>query len=159
MIGPSTKIKDLVKQFTRICSVENDNRDSGAGTLTYLEVDKPVDLCCEGPATLCFIRGEGKMAMNDTSAEYRDGKWLDIPRKTAYQILPNVDTVMLTIEKPTNESSLMSESWRLWKACPEYFSSRSWLRDWCRATNPKEDQSVTLLLGRVPASTTTLELS
>jgi mannose-6-phosphate isomerase-like protein (cupin superfamily) len=99
MIGHSAKIEDAVKQFTRNYTVEDDNRDSGAGTLTYLEADKPVDRRCDSPAVLCFIRGEGKMAMNDTSAEYRDGKWFDIPGKTAYQIIPDIDTVMLTIEK------------------------------------------------------------
>ena len=105
MIGPTAKIKGLVKQFTRNRAVDAYNCDSGSGALIYLRADKRVDHHCDSPATLCFIRGEGTIAINDTSAEYRDGKWFDVPGKIAYQIIPDIDTVMLTIEKPTNESS------------------------------------------------------
>jgi len=32
------------------------------------------------------------------------GKWLEIPRFVEYQILPESDTVMLTILKPTGDA-------------------------------------------------------
>ena|SRR5277367_3252777 len=49
-------------------------------------------------ATVCFIRGTGKIAMNDSVVEY-GGKWFEIPREIEYQIFPETDTLMLTIQK------------------------------------------------------------
>lgn len=51
-------------------------------------------------ATLCFIRGTGKIVIHDSLFEY-GGKWFDIPLTTEYQIFPETDTVMLAIQKPT----------------------------------------------------------
>ncbi len=51
------------------------------------------------PATLCFIRGTGKIAINGSVVDY-DRKWFEIPQFVEYQILPETDTVMLTILKP-----------------------------------------------------------
>ena len=41
-------------------------------------------------ATLCFIRGTGKIAINGVLVEY-SGKWFEIPRFVEYQILPESD--------------------------------------------------------------------
>jgi hypothetical protein len=54
-------------------------------------------------ATLCFIRGTGKIAINGSLAEY-NRKWFEIPKSVEYQILPETDTVMLTILKPTEDT-------------------------------------------------------
>lgn len=54
-------------------------------------------------ATVLFIRGTGKIAINNGVVEY-GGKWFEIPRKTDYQIFPETDTLVLTIQKPTNDT-------------------------------------------------------
>jgi mannose-6-phosphate isomerase-like protein (cupin superfamily) len=54
-------------------------------------------------ATLYFVRGTGKIAINDRVVEY-GGKWFEIPRETEYQIFPETDTLMLTIQKPTKDA-------------------------------------------------------
>jgi hypothetical protein len=59
-------------------------------------------------ATLCFIRGTGKIAINDRVVEY-GGKWFEIPSKIEYQIFPETDTLMLAIRKPTSDSVDMND--------------------------------------------------
>ncbi len=54
-------------------------------------------------AMLYFIRGTGKIAINGSLMEY-DGKWFEIPSLVEYQILPETDTVMLTIPKPIEDA-------------------------------------------------------
>ncbi len=79
--------------------------DSAFGNLDYLEPqDKNVEYRLEtSAATLCFIRGTGKIAINGSLMEY-DRKWFEIPEFVEYQILPETDTVMLTILKPIEDT-------------------------------------------------------
>jgi hypothetical protein len=60
-------------------------------------------------ATLCFIRGTGKIAINGSLVEY-GGKWFEIPRMIEYQIFPETDTVVLTIQKPSRDSIDMDDA-------------------------------------------------
>ncbi len=76
--------------------------DSAFATLTYMS-DKSIEYRYEASAaTLCFIRGKGRISIEGSQIEY-GGKWFDIPRFVEYQILPETDTLMLTILKPTSE--------------------------------------------------------
>jgi hypothetical protein len=79
--------------------------DFGFGALTYVKPDdESVEYRYEtSAATLCFIRGEGKIALNGGLVDYC-GKWFEIPRFVEYQILPETDTVMLTILKPAEDA-------------------------------------------------------
>jgi len=79
--------------------------DFALGDLTYIKPsEKSVEYRYEtSAATLCFIRGTGKIVINGTLMEY-NGKWFEIPRFVEYQILPESDTVMLTILKPTEDA-------------------------------------------------------
>jgi len=79
--------------------------DFALGDLTYIKPnEKSVEYRYEtSAATLCFIRGTGKIAINGALVEY-SGKWFEIPRFVEYQILPESDTVMLTILKPTEDA-------------------------------------------------------
>ena len=79
--------------------------DFALGALTYIKPnEKSVEYRYEtSAATLCFIRGTGKIAINGALVEY-SGKWFEIPRFVEYQILPESDTVMLTILKPTEDA-------------------------------------------------------
>ena len=79
--------------------------DPGLGALTYVNPhDKGVEYRYEtSAATLCFIRGEGKIVINGGLVDY-SGKWFEIPRFVEYQILPETDTVMLTIQKPAEDA-------------------------------------------------------
>ena len=54
-------------------------------------------------ATLFFVRGTGKIAINGSLVEYGQ-KWFEIPGSVEYQIFPETDTVMLTIAEPTQEN-------------------------------------------------------
>ncbi|MGB8114267.1 MAG: hypothetical protein WCF22_10860 [Candidatus Sulfotelmatobacter sp.] len=76
--------------------------DAGVGTLTYIKAeDRIVEHWYEDSAvTLCFVRGSGKIAIDGSLVEY-GGKWFEIPRRVEYQIFPETDTLMLTIQKPT----------------------------------------------------------
>lgn len=87
---------------TRQLSAGRDARvcddDPAMGTLKYLSArNKSVALRSDTSATLCFIRGSGKMAVRDASIEYHDGKWFEIPDMTEYRIFPEADTVLLTV--------------------------------------------------------------
>ena len=79
--------------------------DFALGALTYIKPnEKSIEYRYEtSAATLCFIRGTGKIAINGTLMEY-SGKWFEIPRFVEYQILPESNTVMLTILKPTEDA-------------------------------------------------------
>ena len=79
--------------------------DFALGALTYIKPnEKNVEYRHEAAAaTLCFIRGTGRIAINGTLVEF-SGKWFEIPRFVEYQILPESDTVMLTILKPTGDA-------------------------------------------------------
>lgn len=48
---------------------------------------------------LCFVRGTGKIAIDGTLVDYA-GKWFDLPKKMEYRIIPQTDTVILTIQQP-----------------------------------------------------------
>jgi hypothetical protein len=79
--------------------------ESAFGNLTYIKPqDKSVEYRYEtSAATLCFIRGTGKIAFHGTLVEY-NRKWFEIPQFVEYQILPDTDTVMLTILKPIEDT-------------------------------------------------------
>lgn len=83
--------------------VHKDN--SAFGNLDYLKPQgKNLECRLEtSAATLCFIRGTGKIAINGSLMEY-DRKWFEIPQFVEYQILPDTDTVMLTILKPIEDT-------------------------------------------------------
>ena len=84
--------------------------DAALFTFTRVKVDdKNVEHRFEtSAATLCFIRGTGKIAINDGVVEY-GGKWFEIPRKIEYQIFPETDTLILTIRKPEIHSIHMDD--------------------------------------------------
>ena len=72
-------------------------------TFRYIKAtDKPAEYRDETCAvTLCFVRGTGKIAINGNRVEY-SRRWFEIPRRMDYQVFPETDTVMLTLEKPTS---------------------------------------------------------
>ncbi len=79
------------------------HKDDGAlGTLTYIEAEDRIVEHGFGDSavTMCFVRGSGKIAIDGSLVEY-GGKWFEIPRRVEYQIFPETDTLMLTIQKPT----------------------------------------------------------
>jgi hypothetical protein len=80
--------------------------DSAFGNFTYISPQaKSVEYRFEtSAATLCFIRGTGKIAINGSLLEY-DRKWFEIPQFVEYEILPETDTVMLTILKPIEDTN------------------------------------------------------
>ncbi|MGB8061646.1 MAG: hypothetical protein WCF26_07115 [Candidatus Sulfotelmatobacter sp.] len=102
---PESGAKISVEQLpgTRRFHVHKD--DSALGTFTYIRAnDKNVEHRFEtSAATLYFIGGTGKIAINDSFVEY-GGKWFEIPGKIEYQIFPETDTLMLTIQKPTKDT-------------------------------------------------------
>ena len=79
--------------------------DSAFGNFTYVRPQaESVEYRFEtSAATLCFIRGTGKIAINGSLVEY-DRKWFEIPQFIEYQILPETDTVMLSILKPAEDT-------------------------------------------------------
>jgi hypothetical protein len=78
--------------------------DTAFCTFTRVQAGENVEHRFEtSAATLCFVRGTGKIAINDRVVEY-GGKWFEIPRKMEYQIYPETDTLMLTLQKPTRDS-------------------------------------------------------
>jgi hypothetical protein len=83
------------------------------GTFTHIKPnDKSVEYRYEtSAATLCFIHGTGKLAINGTLVEYT-GKWFEIPPFVEYQLLPETDTVMLTILSPVEDADRDSISRR-----------------------------------------------
>ncbi|MGA7403079.1 MAG: hypothetical protein WCC99_04625 [Candidatus Sulfotelmatobacter sp.] len=100
---PESAAKISVEQLpNRTIHVHKD--DFGLGALTYIKPnEKSVEYRYEtAAATLCFIRGTGKIAISGTLVEY-SSKWFEIPRFVEYQILPETDTVMLTILKPAED--------------------------------------------------------
>lgn len=123
----STKVSSPVEQLTvsRKAAVHDD--DASLGTLAYLnsKVETGAHRCVNS-ATLCFIRGTGRIAMNNTSLAYHDGKWFEIPGGTTYRIFPDADTVMLTIQKSAGTSVDAREE-RFLRRLPSAFgrSSRS----------------------------------
>ncbi len=84
--------------------------DTALFTFTRVQAnDKSVEHRFEtSAATLYFIRGTGKIAINDKIVEY-GGKWFEIPSKIEYQIFPETDTLMLTIQKPTSDTVEMND--------------------------------------------------
>jgi mannose-6-phosphate isomerase-like protein (cupin superfamily) len=101
----STKVSSPVEQLavSRKAAVHDD--DTSLGTLAYLNAKgKTGAHRCVSSATLCFIRGTGRIAINNTSLAYHDGKWFEVPSGTTYRIFPDTDTVMLTIQKSTGTS-------------------------------------------------------
>ena len=75
------------------------------GNLTYIKADDNDIAHCYEPSatTLYFIRGTGKIEINGCLMEY-DSKWFEIPCLVEYQILPETDTVMLSIPKPIEDT-------------------------------------------------------
>jgi hypothetical protein len=101
---PESAAKISLEQLSsRTIHVHKD--DSAFGSFSHIRAnDENVEHRFEASAaTLCFIRGEGKIAINGTLVEY-SSKWFEIPRFVEYQILPETDTVMLTILKPAEDA-------------------------------------------------------
>jgi mannose-6-phosphate isomerase-like protein (cupin superfamily) len=75
--------------------------------LTYMQAnDKNVAHHHETyDATLCFVSGAGKVLVNDAFLEYGKGSWFKVPWTTKHQILPDTDTLMLTIQNPATTFS------------------------------------------------------
>lgn len=73
--------------------------ENSLGRLVYLNAKGTTGMRqCENCTTLCFIRGTGRIAIKDASVAYHDGKWFEIPGGTSYQIFPDTNTVVLTIQ-------------------------------------------------------------
>lgn len=60
-------------------------------------------------AKLCFIQGKGKVLINDKYVEYDQGSFFNVPKNTVHQILPETDTLMLTIQNPA--TTFTKEGW------------------------------------------------
>jgi hypothetical protein len=106
MIESTTKMSRAVGQSAagRDGAVHED--DATLGDLTCLSArKKTIALRSDTSATLCFIRGTGKMTVRDASVDYHDGEWFEITGLTAYQIFPDTVTVLLTIQKPGTASA------------------------------------------------------
>jgi hypothetical protein len=107
---PESTIKISVEELSRDRSFHVHKDDSTLFSFTRIHAsDENVEhrfAACA--ATLCFLRGTGKIAINDSLVEY-GGKWFEIPRWIDYQIFPETDTVMLTIQRPTRDSIEMDE--------------------------------------------------
>jgi hypothetical protein len=75
------------------------------GNLTYINTDdNDIEHRYEPSATtLYFIRGTGKILINGSLMEY-DSEWFEIPCLVECQILPETDTVMLSIPKPIEDT-------------------------------------------------------
>ena len=103
MFESATRIS--VEHLPRNRSFHVHKDDTSFFTFTRVQAsDKNVEHRFEtSAATLCFIRGTGKIAINDSFVEY-GGKWFEIPGKIEYQIFPETDTLMLTIQRPTKDS-------------------------------------------------------
>lgn len=95
--------KFSVEQLPRNRSIHVYKDDLSLGTLSYIKPnEKSLEFVYEtSAATLCFIRRTGNISINGT---LDSSKWFEIPRFVEYQILPESDTVMLTILKPTEDA-------------------------------------------------------
>jgi hypothetical protein len=102
---PESATKIRVEHLSRDRSFHVHKDDSAFGDFTYIKPQgKTVEYRFEtSAATLCFIRGTGKIALHDRLVEY-GRKWFEIPQFVEYQILPETDTVMLTILKPIDDT-------------------------------------------------------
>jgi len=101
MIVSSSKMSRTVRQPAAIRDVGVRDDDTATATLRcFGATEKNIALRSDAPATLCFIRGTGKMVVRDALVEYRDGEWIEISDMTAFHIFPATDTVLLTIRKP-----------------------------------------------------------
>jgi hypothetical protein len=111
MIESASKITIEQLPGNRTFHVHRD--DFVLGTFTHIKPnDKSVEYRYEtSAATLCFIQGAGKLAINGTLVEYTR-KWFEIPRFVEYQILPETDTVLLTILTPAKDADRDSISRR-----------------------------------------------
>lgn len=105
----TNKISGAIAEVPEIHSArvhENDmilgNFDGSGYNLTYMDAhDKNVAHHHETyDATLCFISGRGKVLVDDAFLEYGKGSWFKVPRGTKHQILPDANTLMLTIQNP-----------------------------------------------------------
>jgi hypothetical protein len=74
--------------------------DAEFGSLAYVMAKSSAFRYQSAAVTLCLLRGKGKIKINDSSVEYHEGKWIEIPLKSEYEILPETDTVMLELAKP-----------------------------------------------------------
>jgi quercetin dioxygenase-like cupin family protein len=105
----ANKISGTIAELPEIQSTRVHETDMVLGTfdgsgynLTYMQAkDKNVAHHHETyDATLCFISGTGKVLVNDAFLEYGKGSWFKVPRNVRHQILPDADTLMLTIQNP-----------------------------------------------------------
>ena len=105
----ANKISGAIAELPEIRSTRVHETDMVLGTfdgsgynLTYMQAhDKNVAHHHETyDATLCFISGTGKVLVDDAFLEYGKGSCFKVPRKTKHQILPDSDTLMLTVQNP-----------------------------------------------------------
>ncbi len=105
----TNKITEAIAELPEIRSTRVHETDMVLGTfdgsgynLTFMQAnDKNVAHHHETyDATLCFISGTGKVLVDDAFLEYGKGSWFKVPRKTKHQILPDSDTLMLTVQTP-----------------------------------------------------------
>ena len=105
----TNKISGAIAELPEIHSArvyENDmilgTFDGSGYNLTYMNAhDKNVAHHHETyDATLCFLSGAGKVLVDDAFLEYGKGSWFKVPRGTKHQILPDTNTLMLTIQNP-----------------------------------------------------------
>ena len=105
----TNKITEAIAELPEIRSTRVHETDMVLGTfdgsgynLTFMQAnDRNVAHHHETyDATLCFISGTGKVLVDDAFLEYGKGSWFKVPRKTKHQILPDSDTLMLTVQTP-----------------------------------------------------------
>jgi len=77
------------------------DNDAEFGSLAYVMAKSAAFRYRSAAVTLCLLRGTGEIKINDISVDYHEGKWIEIPSKSEYELLPETDTVMLELAKPT----------------------------------------------------------
>lgn len=108
------KISDAIGQLEEIRSDKVHEYDMVLGifdnvgyNLTYMHAgDKNVKHHHETyDATLCFINGSGRVLVGDKYIPYEKGSCFKVPKTVVHQILPDTETLMITLQNPATTFS------------------------------------------------------
>ncbi|OCH96804.1 hypothetical protein A8135_03960 [Legionella jamestowniensis] len=58
---------------------------------------------------LCFIFGDGRVLVDNEYLNYQKGSCFKVPKTMVHQILPDTDTLMITLQNPATTFS--KEGW------------------------------------------------
>jgi hypothetical protein len=100
MTGSIAKIR-IAERQRPIHRTDVQDDDAESGSFAYMMAKSSVRRYRSAAVTLCLLRGAGTIKINKRSIEYHEGKWIEIPDKSEYEILPEADTVMLELPKRT----------------------------------------------------------